>query len=698
MQWSGLQSLLEHAESDALILLDCCAAASSISAAGSGVTEVIAACGFETWAPGVGEHSFTRSLIDELRYWGQGNPLSVAMLHNKVLSRIKYWKPRFGKNGADNEQRKTPIYVVIADEGKQRSIVLTPFPPAESSAVELAAAPLSSSSASDASMDSQKSNHDIPQDSSQSSLDQIWPDVEFRNPKFLISIALEEDQWLSPTHWIEWLRSVPALARYAHVEGLYKSGSSLILLSVPVAIWDLLPKSPAFMFISFTHSSNLLRDTPTTWVPSTEDVKISGGLGKISTDDIDSQSEQSRNIKQETPFHETYRTPAVRKSSKPLNLEGGRVASDSLSQNFRQKNVQSQTASKNLDIEDWLERLEPQVASVDAPPGKPGDRSRQRPRQQTNPLSFTNIEQLNTNDQQVDLIPGPGVLIDEESGDDEETSSNSTASIEDSPPPETMSGELSYPISLVAKPGVYEEHHRQPILYRAKLWQDHLYDSSDPGVIMQPRCSSDAILQYQQRAEDIETASCAATWGTRCLSDSDLTETFNRFYSGDHPRQNKEPLLQGLSARLASRTAYKELERSADDKSTLLKQAPFSPFPQYSMKGGNADRTESSSVAGTPSSKFDFEWFSAQSRRSRNTNNLGVDEHTFEMGEGINDDFTLEHASPDMNPPAPHMLPVPKLEPFEEESFSESSPEPEEQSLTQEPAQVQNRKGGRKPV
>ena len=42
--------------------------------------------------------------------------------------------------------------------------------------------------------------------------------------------------------------------------------------------------------------------------------------------------------------------------------------------------------------------------------------------------------------------------------------------------------------------------------------------------------------------------------------------------------------------------------------------------------------------------------------------------------------------------------PVPKVEHFEEESFSESSPDPEEQSLTQEPAQVQKRKGGRKPV
>ena len=45
IQWSGLQSTLEHAESDVLILLDCCAAASSISGSGTGVTELIAACG-----------------------------------------------------------------------------------------------------------------------------------------------------------------------------------------------------------------------------------------------------------------------------------------------------------------------------------------------------------------------------------------------------------------------------------------------------------------------------------------------------------------------------------------------------------------------------------------------------------------------------------------------------------------------------
>ena len=43
-------------------------------------------------------------------------------------------------------------------------------------------------------------------------------------------------------------------------------------------------------------------------------------------------------------------------------------------------------------------------------------------------------------------------------------------------------------------------------------------------------------------------------------------------------------------------------------------------------------------------------------------------------------------------------LPVPKVEHSEEEEFDESASEPDDQNNTQEPAQVQKRKGGRKPV
>ncbi|KAL8723578.1 MAG: hypothetical protein Q9181_007252 [Wetmoreana brouardii] len=127
VQWYGLQTMLEQSESDVLIFLDCCAAASSAVASGNGVTELIAACGFETWTPGVGEHSFSRSLIEELKYLCHGPPFSVALLHNKVLSRIKYWKPRF-TSAFTPERRKTPIYIQLANELNRRSVELSPLP------------------------------------------------------------------------------------------------------------------------------------------------------------------------------------------------------------------------------------------------------------------------------------------------------------------------------------------------------------------------------------------------------------------------------------------------------------------------------------------------------------------------------------------------------------------------------------------
>ena len=226
------------------------------------MTEVIAACGFETGAPGVGEHSFTRSLIDELRYWSGDYTLSVANLHNKVLSRIKYWKPRFGSTG-EHERRKTPIYVVLANEKRKRSIELIPLQPRETPPQELAAdsVPVPSPQSSNSSGPQTSVDGNV-SDSSQSSLEQLWPDSDFRSPKVLISLALEEDQWLHTNDWVKWMQSVPALTKYARVDGIYKTGSTLMLLSIPVAIWDLLPKDPAISFIGFVESANMLGGSP----------------------------------------------------------------------------------------------------------------------------------------------------------------------------------------------------------------------------------------------------------------------------------------------------------------------------------------------------------------------------------------------------------------------------------------------------
>ncbi|KAI4259984.1 MAG: hypothetical protein L6R42_004264 [Xanthoria sp. 1 TBL-2021] len=258
-QWSSIQTMLEEADCDVLILLDCCAAASSADGHSKGTTEIIAACGFEAFAPGVGEHSFTRSLIEELRWYAQRpGPISISFLHNKVLARAKKsWNPRYATDG-NYERRRTPIYIHLADRSNQRCIELTPLlhtsqhlgpgPSQESSTTQFST-PLTS-----ASVDVDMSDY---HESSQSSLDEVFPDPNFVSPKVLITIALQEEQTFHTRDWITWLEAFPAVAKSIHIESVYQSDSTFLLLLLPVAMWDLLPRDPAISFVAFVRSRNL---------------------------------------------------------------------------------------------------------------------------------------------------------------------------------------------------------------------------------------------------------------------------------------------------------------------------------------------------------------------------------------------------------------------------------------------------------
>lgn len=259
--------MLEQARSDVLILLDCCAAASSATRSGNGITEIVAACGFEALTPGVGQHSFTRCLIDELNYLGGTGPFSTSLLHNRVVSRAKYWKPCFAPSASHREMRKTPIYIVISNETRPRSIELEPRRLRRSkddnrTDVSPASSIRGSSFSSLSISADQASTSENASKSSSSSLNDVWPDRTFDCPKVLMSIALEEEQSLYPQPLIEWVRSIPALVKYATIEGIYKSDSTLILISIPIAIWNLVPANPAISFLGFQRSQNLLVSYP----------------------------------------------------------------------------------------------------------------------------------------------------------------------------------------------------------------------------------------------------------------------------------------------------------------------------------------------------------------------------------------------------------------------------------------------------
>ncbi|TRX90763.1 hypothetical protein FHL15_008342 [Xylaria flabelliformis] len=242
LQWSAIQTLLERSLSDTLILLDCCAgAASAAFPTGNSITETISASSWDAIAPNPGRYSFTSTLLEVLQEWKR-KTFSVAMLHAEILARLKHPRPE-RHNGNRFEARTTPVHFMMTANHKAPSIELCRI----SDDILPTAFPSASTSGHNSFHEGRASTEDI-----------IGSEPNESVPHVMISLALEDDQNLNIDDWERWLATIPALAKYVQVQGVFKSHSTLLLVSLPVMIWDMLPDHPACNFIAFIRSNNLI--------------------------------------------------------------------------------------------------------------------------------------------------------------------------------------------------------------------------------------------------------------------------------------------------------------------------------------------------------------------------------------------------------------------------------------------------------
>lgn len=170
------------------------------------------------------------------------------MLHAEVLARLKHPRPVM-INGRHYEARSTPVHFMMTNNHKVPSIELgrilsddqrPPSPPEEVQSEEIA---LAGRSAAPQEIIGSSPNEDI--------------------PHVMISLALEDNQRLNIAEWQQWLSTIPAMAKYVKVQGVFKSHSTLLLLSMPVSIWNVLPDDQACNFVAFIRSNNLaITDEP----------------------------------------------------------------------------------------------------------------------------------------------------------------------------------------------------------------------------------------------------------------------------------------------------------------------------------------------------------------------------------------------------------------------------------------------------
>ncbi|OHE94563.1 hypothetical protein CORC01_10091 [Colletotrichum orchidophilum] len=248
LQWSAIQTLLERSASDVLILLDCCAgAASATFPNGNSITETISASSWDAIAPDPGRYSFTNALIEVMQEW-RLRTFSAAMLHAEVLARLKHPRP-VTINGKVFEARSTPVHFMMTSNHKAPSIELTRVVPAEQ---RPPSPPLDIAVAADGTSSPER----VTGGRGPGAPPAGEPNED--TPHVMISLALEDNQQLDLGAWEQWLSNFPALAKYVKVQGVFKSHSTLLLLSMPVMVWDLLPEDHATSFIAFIRSNNMM--------------------------------------------------------------------------------------------------------------------------------------------------------------------------------------------------------------------------------------------------------------------------------------------------------------------------------------------------------------------------------------------------------------------------------------------------------
>lgn len=241
---------------------------------GNGVTELIAACGFNASANPVGPDSFTRALITELRLLSDASLFSVGTLYNRILCRVANWMPH------GRELQKPPLHVVLT-QNKQlpQSIHLSPLclpfsghsSPAISSSNHRSSPqglpepdlserdPLSNSTCSN------QSSHSEPFRQNSSHSPPSLPSSDRGHyPRIALTIRLKETlsaSELSEDLFADWLRMMPVLAEHVKVEAGFASFSTLLVISVPVAIWCYIPDHIAIAVIGLITSTDLVSET-----------------------------------------------------------------------------------------------------------------------------------------------------------------------------------------------------------------------------------------------------------------------------------------------------------------------------------------------------------------------------------------------------------------------------------------------------
>ena len=203
-------------------------------------------------------------LLKKLLVMSEWRIFSAVMLHQSVVTRLAHYSPNFSAESYDTwykEQRVTPVYISLWRDAHQKSIPLRTFREPWTISDHNFSFASDSDTESDAPNGTNKGNQNnqVPEEHTKAAILRLLDGEAF--PKVVVAINFQENTWQNHEEvLVSWLWEIPLPTKSVSVEAVFKSLFTIVLISMPIAIWDLMPCHPAYSMVGLANSSNLLLD------------------------------------------------------------------------------------------------------------------------------------------------------------------------------------------------------------------------------------------------------------------------------------------------------------------------------------------------------------------------------------------------------------------------------------------------------
>lgn len=211
-----------------------------------GIKQGIAARTPDRNQPDGSERSFTSSLIEALQKLGSGRAFSTQRLYEEVLSQKQQQAaqtPRLPNGAANPQSAHSPLFFTLTP-GKGQSLSLAPLPSRSTRAA--------SHNGGEADAQGSRDREDQVIDP------EAVVDLRFDEPRILVCTTFVGDASPDMSFFSQWLHNTPPLGAKIAVEGMFLGPPTMLLISMPHSIWNVVQHDKVCCFLGYISSHNMI--------------------------------------------------------------------------------------------------------------------------------------------------------------------------------------------------------------------------------------------------------------------------------------------------------------------------------------------------------------------------------------------------------------------------------------------------------